>query len=187
MSLDFQLETQDWLQLIEAKSYLGHEFLMWVWYQSEHGDREVKFGKYTMRFWIDDRLLLENTRFRGQTHLYVGGLPSKSQEVALGLADGRLVKELRIGAHIEGLGDFSTILKGEKLEPQMLRLPIVPPGETDSLERRMEQMEVFSDGLDALFENFMSQRVASDWDEKILLQIRNWVANRCEEKVSWIH
>ncbi|MFK7873353.1 MAG: hypothetical protein AB8C84_09320 [Oligoflexales bacterium] len=176
----------DLAQVADAKNYLGNEFLAWLWYSAEKSQCEYPMGsgQKTVRFWVDDRLLMESSRYKGHTQLLTGGVPSKSREAAVALANGRIVKEMRLGLHVKSVGDFSVLLKGETLEPASLRLPALPEQEENELDSRMALVEVFSQALDILFSEFMKVRVSHSWVESVLPQMRDWIQTRNDSAVT---
>ena len=175
----------------KAKAFLGREFLTWLWFLADTKSGELDVQDRTTgkkkRFdlWIDDRLVLESGRGLYHENVLKGGDPSHSQEAGAGLATGKTVRELKLGVHIKGVGDFTAMLGEGDLNPRSLKLPT---RETDDGEgsaepnlpivTRLKQTELFLAVVDKLFSMFMDQRLADVWETEHLPQIRNWVKKR---------
>ena len=179
--------------LTKTKAFLGKEFLAWLWFQAESRkepfflQRSKEKGDLSFHFWIDDRIFLQPFDKQGHENLLRGGDPSQSEEAATSLASGMVIKELKLGMNIQGVGDFTAVLNADDLNPKSLQVPGEQSGMWDSEEdidqatvilTRIHQMECFTDALDSMFTAFLSDRTNGDWDSKTLKAIRNWVTSR---------
>lgn len=183
----------------KAKTFLGREFLTWLWFTAETR-REPKTLPHprlgttlTYDLWIDDRMVLEAVaRMAALSHQSVmkGGDPSHSREAAAALAAGKIVRELKIGLNIRGLGEFSAVLASDDLSPRALKLPnskgsaAQSEGESLPLAVRIQHMEIFLAALDQLFALFLESRTSERWEEGELLEIRQWIKARQSEQES---
>lgn len=183
----------------KAKTFLGREFLTWLWFTAEtrREPREMpspKNGK-TLAFdlWIDDRMVLEAVaRVAALSHQSVmkGGDPSHSREAAAALGAGKIVRELKVGLNVKGVGEFSAVLASDDLSPRSLKLPS-PKGEGGPREAealplsvRIQHMEIFFAALDYLFGQFLKERTGDQWEEGVLLEIRAWIKSRQKDEES---
>jgi hypothetical protein len=175
----------------KAKAFLGREFLTWLWFLADTTDKELEYQdkatgkKKRFDLWIDDRLVLESGQGLSHENVLKGGDPSNSQEAGMALATGKTVRELRLGVHIKGVGDFTAVLNEGDLNPRSLKLPTVETGEAEGsaeptlpIATRLKQTEAFLTILDRLFAMFMEQRVGDDWESEHLPRIRAWVKKR---------
>ena len=173
--------------LTKAKTFLGREFLTWLWYFIE--DEDGKFflkhddsaSPLEVNLWIDDRLVLENQQARAHESVMKGGDPSQSVEASWALRQGKTVKELKLGLQADGFGEFTAVLNATDLNPRSLKLPnldgpehVVDPDEPPVMTR-LRYTETFLMILDGLFLKFVSSRTDDDFDKKDLTAIRNWV------------
>ncbi len=166
------------------KSFLGREFLTWLWYFTENDEGRFEFelssGAMTnAHIWLDDRIVLTSKTGRSHEHIIKGGVPSTSDEAAISLRSGKAVKEIKVGLDIDGKGVFFATLGGDELAPKGLKLP--DPQDTSDqtvLEQRLEYVSVFTVALDALFGRFMDERTGKLWDTTSIKSIRNWIQTR---------
>ncbi|MES2745810.1 MAG: hypothetical protein V4655_10315, partial [Bdellovibrionota bacterium] len=116
-----------WMDLMQAKSFLAGDFLLWLWYFAESPanpfDLDLPEGKTPVKLWVEDRLVLESHEHKGQVHTFKGGEPSRSLEAEFSLKSGKVVKELRLGLHIDPYGDFISVLSAKDLSPKSIYLP----------------------------------------------------------------
>src|SRR5262245_9766039 len=103
----------------KTKAFLGREFLTWLWWhvettETEHTVADPSSGKrLAFDAWIDDRLVLEAGHGLSHEDVLKGGDPSRSDEASAGIASGKTVKELKLGLHIHGVGDYSAVFGGD--------------------------------------------------------------------------
>lgn len=186
--------------LSRAKAFLGREFLTWLWCQAE-----TKKGKITLKnwsdghsrdleIWIDDQIALESSSSKIHEHLMKGGNPSHSQEATVALAGGKMVKDLKIGLRMEGIGEFTAMLKSEDLNPRSLRLPEDDPAQSQNdadetaVHRRVRLAQVFYRMLDGLFAEFLEERASDEWQKGGLPALQSWIENRRENhQVTVLH
>lgn len=192
--MDLSTEHLDALANVsKAKTFLGREFLTWLWFTSEsaRGWRTLthprRVTKVEFDLWIDDRMVLEaQSRVPALAHQSVmkGGDPSHSREAAAALAVGKIVRELKLGLNIKGVGEFFAVLGSEDLSPRSLKLPMPTNDQGDAqktaqpLGVRLQHLDLFVVILDHLFATFLSERTSDHWESKTLQDIRDWVQSR---------
>jgi hypothetical protein len=183
----------------KAKTFLGREFLTWLWFTAEtrKDPKELTHPRTGMPLsfdlWIDDRMVLEAVaRVAALSHQSVmkGGDPSHSREAAAALAAGKIVRELKVGFNVKGIGEFSAVLGSEDLSPRALKLPTSKgdggQGESGALPLsvRIQHMEIFLSALDLLFAQFLKARTSDQWEEESLQDIREWIKIRQQDEES---
>jgi len=177
----------------KAKTFLGREFLGWLWYSAEKnadgfdlliGDESLKVS-----LWVEDRLVLEGSIPMTHSSTLKGGDPAHSREAAEALGSGKTVKELRVGMEIDGVGPYSVTLSCDGinqngLSPKSLALPVDTDegGESEDIDRPLEQrlfhIERFNHVLDGLFKVFIEQRASLRWETDGLKVLKNWVKEK---------
>ncbi len=166
------------------KSFLGREFLTWLWYftENDEGRFEIELSSGaigTAQIWLDDRIVLTSKTGRSHEHIIKGGVPSTSDEAAISLKSGKAVKEIKVGIDIDGTGVFFATLGGDELAPKGLKLPDpIDTSDQTVLEQRLEYVAVFTIALDTLFGRFMDERTGKLWDTTSIKSIRNWIQTR---------
>ncbi len=181
----------------KAKSFLGKEFLTWIWYCSEDKERSFKIAAkdkevYQVQVWVDDRLVLESPNSKAHQQTLKGGDPSQSLEATASLQGGKSVKEIRLGFHIEEIGDFICTFSGDDLNPRSVRLPepLEEYTQTENfslLSFRLKSCQVLVDVIDGLFSEFLNERVQANWQTTGLEKIRGWIRERSSQISSYLH
>lgn len=182
-------KVENLISLTRAKSFLGHEFLTWLWFVCESGEEWVEVvspatgEKSKVSVWIDDRIVLESA---SDQHIYTlkGGSPSQSLEASAALRTGKSVKEMKVGFKIHEFGEFLCTLNAADLSPRGLRIPeleVDETTETDSIiEHKLMSCEAFTTALDALFLKFLNERIENDWEKGGLSNIKSWMKKRTQ-------
>lgn len=174
-----------WMDLMQAKTFLAGDFLLWLWYFTESpknpADLELPQGKTLVKLWVEDRLVLESHDNKGQIHTFKGGEPSRSLEAEYSLKSGKIVKEIRLGMHVDPYGDFLSILSAKDLSPKSVYLP-TSNGEGSSvalgLAFRLQMTDLYVSVLDALFLKFLEVRADERWRTSELPAVREWIKAR---------
>jgi len=175
-----------WVDLMQAKSFLSGDFLLWLWYFAESAQNPLdielsRLGKTLVKLWVEDRLVLESHDNKGQVHTFKGGEPSRSLEAEFSLKSGKVVKELRLGLHIDPYGDFISVLSAKDLSPKSIYLPNhTQEGAPASLglAYRIQMTDIFLEALDGLFLKFLAVRAETEWQDRELPAIREWIQAR---------
>ncbi len=174
-----------WVDLMQAKTFLAGDFLLWIWYYSESKNNpttlDLPQGQSLVKLWVEDRLVLESHDNKGQVHTFKGGEPSRSLEAEFSLKSGKLVKELRLGMHIDPFGDFISLLSAKDLSPKSIYLPSVKSEGAPAsvgLAYRLQMSDLYIAALDAFFLKFLEVRADEKWREEELPAIREWIKSR---------
>ena len=89
-------------KLPESKTFLGSEFLTWLWYLSESSEIPLTLELPSMsesvsvHIWIDDKVILESPLSQVHTNALKGGTPSQSPEARIALQTGKSVKQAKV-------------------------------------------------------------------------------------------
>ncbi len=146
-------------------SFLGTEFLTWLWFRCESADEPL-----SLRAGDDVTVAIERSMrlkcdfgLTGVTTLSTD-LPASAPEARAALRAGK--QPQRAGMTMAGAADeFRFTLDGQRMSVSGLALP-EPPADADPrarVEHRFESITALAGLLDALFETFISLRVSRDW------------------------
>lgn len=176
------------------KNFLGREFLTWLWFfvESEEGGeftfQTLEHGKVKAQIALEDRIVLSSKVGMSHDHTIKGGNPSRCQEAATALRNGKGVKELRLSLDLADAGQFSFNLSGDDLSPKGVQLPEARPDHDDSpLEQRLKSTVNLASAIDHLMSKFMRERSGKVWDTERLENIRTWIKTRTQERDGVIH
>jgi hypothetical protein len=169
----------DLLDLINRTSFLGPEFLTWLWYRSElqQGvfDAGGELGPFEL--WFDDKLTVGSVAINAQENLFKGGHPASSVEARIALRLGKQPSDAKLRI-VRASQEWSFSLKADRLEAAGVKLPAVLSREDDEvLTERMVLIEQLDTMLKALLRQFLLLRVSPDWAAVELPAIQAWVAS----------
>jgi hypothetical protein len=184
---------------IEKRRFVGREFLLWLWFESELFDATLSTREHgPFGLWLEKRLVLsegkESTRITAPT-------PGTGREAKEALLRGQLPESA--GVRIAWRDDeTSFLLKAESLAVAGLRLQTVlgkeEPNELleemlgnkgkkpkvqkaapdDSYEVFYERMQMtadFEELLQTLYRDFLKLRLSESWDGVVTTLLRKWV------------
>lgn len=192
------------LDRIEKRRFVGREFLLWLWFESEIFDATLGTAEHgTFGFWIEKSFTLsiekEATRIKG-------ALPAASREAKESLMRGKLPEAC--GLHISWNGQDTTLtLKADQLAFAGLRLPTVLGGEDEdeapklleettpqrkpkkramrgedpsdaaheAFYERMNLTRELEGLIEALYRDFLALRLSDAWNDVVVPAITTWV------------
>ncbi len=165
-------------------SFLGNEFLTWLWYAIEtEADALRRVDGQMASLEIGNRLVLQNQSRQSTETVTIRGDEAGMEEGILALRKGALVSEMHL---IYGSGQerWSFSVKGENLNVSGIKLPETGTVETaDDIEgAAIEKAHLYQRPLAlvaALFAYFLRLRLENGWTETVLPSFRQWM-NRKE-------
>jgi hypothetical protein len=186
------------LDRIEKRRFVGREFLLWLWFESEvfEGTLSLK-GHGEIGLWIERSMVLgvakESTRIKGaqptfgreaKESLLRGKMP-ESAALHLTRADRESTFVLKADAMAVAGLTLPTVLDAEEEEAPALAPPRRRPrkrgeeGESDAMHEalyeRMHLVHDFEAILTALYADFLVLRLGAAWGE-VAAAIRAWAA-----------
>lgn len=189
---------------IEKRRFVGREFLLWLWFESELFDATLATKAHgSFGLWIERQIILtagkESTRIKGAQ-------PAASREAKESLMRGKLPESA--GFHlvwhdqesnftlkaerlaVAGLSLPTVLDASEEPAPQLLAAPRAPRRKKrESAEReearesdtqheafyeRMHLTHDFEGLLEALYRDFLTLRLGSAWDAHVVPAMRAW-------------
>ena len=162
-------------------AHLPGEFLLWLWYTSErHGavslEAETGGDVEGVDIWVDDRIAFRAADSDKPRAVLTGENPASSPEARAALGGGKVLRELRLGFRVEDR-EYTATLRGPHLDITGAKLPQMIKGAAEEvLYDRMALYEELYTLVAALLRVFARARTSDDWAERILPDIRDWVA-----------
>ncbi len=171
--------TESVLDLIRANQWLGHDFLLWLLYQTLAGSGEYRvlttgpLGKgEPFAAFLNDRLLLQANGEAGTQKVTVAGAQDDFREVLAALRLGKSITEATI--HMEkDENAWKLTLKGEMFHFGSYKCPAVQIEKDNTVDSQMEQEAVFFERMhllesglqlfDSLFATFLGERLGGSW------------------------
>ena len=176
--------TEDFLAVVEAKRFLGREFLTWLVHRIEEGDARVDVPGGPIELQLGDQFVLEGGNGE-RARLTVVGAGDVRAELGAGLRRGKVVDRARL-VLVRGERRSELVLDGGMLTYDALRCP--PLGDRDltsgldaravlenDLFLRLADVEEAIGVLDTLFAEFCRVRGSATWARESLPALRAWV------------
>jgi len=163
----------DLVDLIEKRRFLGREFLVFLWFESEIFDGTIPvegFGPCEVR--LEGQLTLtcdkEQARLKGVA-------PSAEPEAHQALRQGKLPSQARVRiATAERTYAFTFL--ADALALAAVKIPSVVNAEVDEqFYERMYLVEELEAIVSALYAKFVAVRLSPAWEEQVLPAVRAWV------------
>ena len=162
-------------------SFLGREFLTWLWFKSEERGGSVSLpGIGDLEIIFSRKIVLESGEGEYSESVQCQGLHANLTEGRTALKQGKKVKEARIQLH-KGELQWEFTFKADDFRFQSLRLPQMMSlsEESEGLEGRILErvalVQEIMETMDALFDLFLKERCSPDWKDEALARIRRWI------------
>lgn len=160
------------------RSFLGREFLTWLWFTSESQKHNVDIpGHGKFKLYLDDKLVLSATSGSVFESSLKGGTPGYADEAHLALRNGKMVHEANFILQ-DGKRQWTWAMKSDDLAFRGVRLPpVVDPEPGVFIGQRMLFMNTLVDVIDTLFKKYMSIRLSTKFDAE-RLAMTEWLESR---------
>ncbi len=177
---------EDFLSVVEAKRFLGREFLTWLLFRVEEDGGRLTIGDDVVEMALGDRVVMQEQGERN-ARLTLVDEGDMRPELGAGLRRGKLIDHARI-AVTRGERRWELSLDGGMLTYDSLRCPKL--GDRDAaladdkralfendLFLRLADVEEVVGFIDGLFAAFCQLRASSRWETETLPSLRAWVAD----------
>ena len=177
---------EDFLAVVEAKRFLGREFLTWLVHTIEEGGGRITRDADVIELQLGDRVVLAGIG-PDNPRLTVAGTGDLRTEMGAGLRRAKLLDQAKI-AIVRGERRWELSLDGGMLTYDSLRCPKL--GDRDAgtqddpraafendLFLRIADLEDAVDVLDRLYAEFCRVRGSSAWNGKALPALRTWIGS----------
>jgi hypothetical protein len=159
----------------EPKDFLGNEFLMWLWHESDalNGNVSTEAGEVTVMF--ERSIDLECAYGQTGKDALRGAGSSQSPEARDAARTGKVVRKVTLLLHAGGQ-QYDLSLNPETMAVGSGKLPEVEEAETPRVlyEERIALLRDLCRYLDGLYGTFIKSRASSAW-EGHLGGIRRWI------------
>jgi hypothetical protein len=165
-------------ELVELNRFVGREFLLWLWFESEL--YETNLAPSTgepFSLWLETQITLasesEETRVKA-------AMPGAAPEAKQALRQGKLPTATKIVAILGG-AEFRWSFKADQLAIGALKVPAELKAEEDKFEAlydRMRLVELLEAQLEALYRDFVALRLDAAWERSIIPDMRRWARGK---------
>ena len=163
----------DLVDLIEKRRFVGREFLVWLWFESElfEGRFEAP-GVGPCEVWLEGQITLvqekEQSRLKGAT-------PAAAPEAHEALRQGKLPTQAKVRV-TRGELDYAFVFNADALSLSGVKIPAQVKEESDEqFYERMFLVEDLEELFGALYADFLALRLSTAWESDVAPAIRAWV------------
>ena len=163
----------DLVDSIERGRFVGREFLVWMWFESEilEGTLETR-TEGSFELWPEAAITLvaekEQSRLKG-------AIPSSQPEAAEALRQGKLPTQARMRVIKDGL-EYALTFTADGLTLSSVRIPATLKAENDEqFEERMDLVEKLDRLFGSLYSDFLVLRLGAAWPAHVEPAIRAWI------------
>lgn len=169
---------KDLAQLVESNRFVGREFLLWLWFESEifETNLEPSDGQ-GISLWMEKQLTLAD---EGEEARIKAGSPGTAPESKQALRQGKLPTATRFRAVLGG-AEFEWAMKADELSIAGLKVPGTLDAKEDRFEAlydRMRLVETLEARLERLYRDFVILRLDAAWEKSIVLEMKKWARGK---------
>jgi len=166
----------DLVDLIEGRRFLGNEFLVWLWFESEKNDGNFDvdpIGPFAL--WFENTITLESTAVQVEQSKLKGAAPSSTQEAREALRHGKLPTQARIRIE-QGPHQYACMITAASLGLSSVTIPaLLKDDAQEKFYERMYLIEQLEKYLGSLYTEFLELRLSPSWEQELMPQISKWV------------
>ncbi len=176
---------KDLATLVEQNRFLGREFLLWLWFESEIYETHLRPSKgESCSLWIETQITLANEAEEARIK---SAMPAATPEAKQALRQGKLPKQARIRA-ILGDHEMSWVMKADELAIGALKIPTELNAKDDKYEALYERMRLAEEleaVLEALWSDFLALRLSSTWTEGLMPLLASWARGKTVDEKAY--
>ena len=164
----------DLVDKIERSRFLGREFLVWLWFESERleGVLPLPSGE-ACELWLEEQLTLVADMEKAESKLKASA-PSATPEAKEALRQGKLPTKAKMRIS-RGPQSWSFLFDADSLAVAGVKIPALITEETDEkFYERMQLVEDLEAMIGGLYERFLEVRTSERWAQEADA-VRAWV------------
>ncbi|MFO0615095.1 MAG: hypothetical protein U0414_21065 [Polyangiaceae bacterium] len=176
----------DYAALVESNRFVGREFLLWLWFESELFETNLSPSEGTpFALWLETQLTLasdtEETRVKATS-------PGATPEAKKALVQGKLPKDARIRAVLDEY-EYAWAFKADDLALSGLKVPAQLKADDDKYEalyERMRLVEGVEAQLEALYRDFLKLRMDdAAWSAGVVPALQRWARGKPVDEAAY--
>ncbi len=167
----------DYVDRIERARFLGREFLVWLWHESEAREGVLPLsGGDACELWLEEQLTLVSAQPNEKSESKLkSAIPSASPEAKEALRQGKLPVKAKVRVN-RGTQSWGFLLDADTLGIASVQIPALLDEENDEkFFERIGLVENLEAILDDLLGTFIALRTSARWDAEIVPRMREWV------------
>ena len=167
----------DRLQQIESRRFLGREFLVWMWFESELFEAQMSAHNVgSFELLLEKQITLESggKKDREQCKLK-GANPASGPEAREALRQGKTptIASLKLR---KGEQEFAFVFSADGFSIAGVKLPaLLTEKEDEPFYERISLLEDLENHIEALYADFSLLRSTDAWDKVVMPTLLRWV------------
>ena len=167
----------DLIDRLNTTSYLGREFLTWLWFMSDLQEGLLNLAEEgpAIELFLTDRIVLSGSGQGAERVAIRTEDPSLSYEARTALRQGKKVEKATLRL-VSGQREWTVTIDGESLAISSVKIPALLTRENDEkFHERLALIDQLDSMVLALFERFLSIRTNLQEWPKVAQQMKDWV------------
>jgi hypothetical protein len=173
----------DLVDLIEKRRFVGREFLVWLWFETElfEGRFDVA-GFGPSEIWLEGQMTLVQEKEQSRLK---GAAPSAAPEAHEALRQGKLPTQARVRV-TRGELEYAFLFNADTLGLSAVKIPsLVKEDGDEQFYERMYLIEELEALFGALYGEFIALRLSTAWDSSVLPAIQRWIRDEPVDGVAY--
>lgn len=157
-------------------SFLGTEFLLWLWYRVEKEDNIFRVRENQFELTFDDQLMLEVQLAESEQTRLKGGAPAHAPEAYKAIQHGKRISRARLRiAHAER--EWLFMMNAETFAMSGIKIPaVLREADDDKVDERLYLIQELDEIWNTIFHQFLEIRLSDRW-AKETKDVQSWIQN----------
>jgi len=170
----------DLLEIIESRRFLGREFLVWMWFESELFEGQMgAHGAGGFELFLEKQITLESGGKKDKEQSKLRGVnPAATPEAREALRQGKtpVSASMRLRRNEQ---DFTFVFNAEAFTLSGVKLPaLLNEKEDEPFYERMSLMEDLEHHIEALYGDFVILRSSDTWARLVMPALLRWAHDK---------
>ncbi|WP_437853143.1 hypothetical protein [Sorangium sp. So ce363] len=160
-------------ELIEQRRFVGREFLVWLWFESELFEGRFSLDALGVcELWLEGQITLVQEKEQSRLK---GAAPSSAPEAHEALRQGKLPSHARVRV-TRGELEYAFLFNADAFSLSGVKIPsVVKDAADEQFYERMYLIEELETLFTALYGEFLALRLGVAWESGVAPFIRTWV------------
>ncbi len=160
------------------QSFLGREFLTWLWFKSETQNHKIKIKNLgDFQIFIDNKIILSSSSGSVKENSLKGNSPAYAREAGIALSSGKMLSEAKFILQNREL-NWSFSISADDLSLKSIRLPETTKEKSkDYFTQRIQYAKMLNDILEDLYKEYINLRLSKNFKEEAVL-MQEWLSKK---------
>lgn len=159
---------------MDNKSFLGSEFLMWLWYRVEKAENVFPVGDRHFELSFDDRIMLEVQLAASEQTRLKGGSPAHAPEAYKAIQHGKRIVQARLRL-AQAEREWVFMVHADTFAMSGIKIPaVLRNADDDKIDERLYLIQELDEVWNAIYHLFLGIRLSDDWQREAEA-MREWI------------